>query len=133
MLISLQIKKQKDFSSFCLLKLQLNYNYSPKLSTQVTTSSSEAPDRNLIPSSHSPVPASSASNSPLSPKPELADVQNGITVFPVKSFASIKVFTGHAAIPHHTGYPTKTFSYSSNPSTVAATSSTFLRLSSAYS
>ena len=35
---------------------------------------------------HSPVPAISSKSFPLSPIPEDADVQNGITVFPVKSF-----------------------------------------------
>ena len=39
----------------------------------------------------------------LSPKPELAEVANGITVLPVKSFASTNVSTGHAAIPHQMG------------------------------
>lgn len=34
---------------------------------------------------------------------ELAEVQKGTTALPVKSFASIKPFTGHAAIPHHMG------------------------------
>lgn len=38
---------------------------------------------------------------PLSPKPELEEVQKGTTVFPVKSFAFTKLSTGHAAIPHH--------------------------------
>ena len=32
--------------------------------------------------------------------PDDEDVQNGITVFPVKSLASTNVSTGHAAIPH---------------------------------
>ena len=39
-------------------------------------------------------------------RPELTDVQKGMTVFPVKSLASTKVLTGHVAIPHHTGYLT---------------------------
>lgn len=52
---------------------------------------------------HSPVPAILASSSPLSPKSELAEVQNGITVFPVKSLVSINASTGHAAIPHQIG------------------------------
>ena len=42
--------------------------------------------------------------------PEDADVQNGITVFPLKSLASTNVFTGQAAIPHHIGYPIITVS-----------------------
>ena len=57
-----------------------------------------------MPSSQFPVPAASFNNVPLSPNPELEDVQNGITVFPVKSFASINVLTDHAAMPHHIGY-----------------------------
>lgn len=60
-------------------------------------------EENLIPSSQFPVPAASFSSSPLSPKPELTDVQNGITVFPVKSFALINPSTGHAAMPHQIG------------------------------
>jgi len=35
--------------------------------------------------------------------PEEAAVQNGITAFPVKSFASTNPSTGHAAIPHQIG------------------------------
>ena len=66
------------------------FNYNPRLSTQATTSSSEALDWNLCPSCQSPVPAMSASNSPLSPIPEDAEVQNGMTVFPVKSLSSTK-------------------------------------------
>ena len=37
------------------------------------------------------------------PVKALADVQNGITVFPVKSLAFTKVLTGQAAIPHQMG------------------------------
>ena len=79
-------------------------NYSPKLSTQSTTSASSTPDRNLMPSCQSPVPARSASRVPLSPIPDEEEVQNGITVLPVKSLFSTNVSTGHAAMPHQIGY-----------------------------
>jgi len=49
------------------------------------------------------VPAFWASSLPLLPSPELEDVAKGITVFPVKSFASINLSTGQAAIPHQIG------------------------------
>lgn len=67
-------------------------------------SSSPALDENRFPSSQLPVPAMSANSLLLSPSPELAEVQKGITVLSVKSFASINPFTGHAAIPHQIGY-----------------------------
>lgn len=74
-----------------------------RLSSHSCTSPSLTLERKRIPSCQSPVPASSASSCPLSPKPELAEVANGITVLPVKSFASTNVSTGHAAIPHQMG------------------------------
>lgn len=74
-----------------------------RVSIQDATSSLLAPELNLFPSCQSPVPAISASNLPLSPSSEDADVQNGITVLPVKSLELINVFTGHAAIPHQIG------------------------------
>ena len=79
-------------------------NYSPRPSTQDATSSSLTPDRNLCPSCQFPVPAISARSCPLSPMPEEAEVQKGITVLPVKSLFSTKESTGHAAIPHQMGY-----------------------------
>ena len=63
-----------------------------------------------MPSSQFPVLAASSKSLPLSPNPELEEVQKGITVFPVKSLFSINVLTGHAAIPHQIGYPIKTLS-----------------------
>lgn len=42
---------------------------------------------------------------PLFPRPLDAEVQNGITVLPLKSLALTKVFTGQATIPHQIGYP----------------------------
>ena len=78
-------------------------SYRPRLSTQAWISSCETLEEKRCPSSQFPVPAISASSCPLSPRPELADVQKGITVFPVKSFASIKPSTGQAAIPHQMG------------------------------
>ena len=74
-------------SRIMLFQVQL-FNYNPKLSAQATTSSSESLDRNLSPSNQLPVPAISSNSRPLSPIPEDADVQNGITVFPVKSLFS---------------------------------------------
>lgn len=71
--------------------------------THSRTMLSEAPDLNRIPVCQFPVPAISSSNSPLCPKTELDEVQNGITVFPVKSFDVINLFTGHEAIPHQIG------------------------------
>ena len=73
-------------------------------------SESDGLDLKRCPSCQFPVPASCASKSPLCPKPDEEDVQNGITVFPVKSFSFTKVSTGHAAIPHHIGYPIITVS-----------------------
>ena len=61
----------------------------------------------------SPVPARSASRVPLSPIPDEEEVQNGITVLPVKSLFSTKLSTGHAAMPHQIGYPINTVSYES--------------------
>jgi hypothetical protein len=69
------------------------------------TSLSDAPDKKRIPSCQSPVPASSAKRVPLSPSPEDDEVQHGITVLPVKSFAFTKPSTVHAAMPHQIGYP----------------------------
>ena len=57
-----------------------------------------------MPSFHSPFFAMALSCLSLSPIPELAEVQNGITVLPVKSFTLTNPFTGHAAIPHQMGY-----------------------------
>ena len=79
-------------------------SYSPSPFTHSCTSASSAPERNLSPSCQSPVPAISSNSCPLSPIPEDADVQNGITVFPVKSLFSTKLSTGHAAMPHQIGY-----------------------------
>ena len=41
---------------------------------------------------------------PLSPISNEEEVQNGITVLPVKSLESAKVSTSHAALPRQTGY-----------------------------
>ena len=53
-------------------------------------------DENLCPSCQVPVLAISANNLPLLPRPLDVDVQNGITVFPVKSLSKIKLFTGQS-------------------------------------
>lgn len=60
-------------------------------------------DENLCPSNHVPVLAISFKSFPLSPNELDAEVQNGITVFPVKSFSNTKLFTGQADIPHQIG------------------------------
>ena len=78
--------------------------------THSLTLLSDAPDENLRPSCQSPVPTISASSFPLCPIPDEADVQNGITVFPVKSLAFTNPSTLQAAIPHQIGYPINTVS-----------------------
>ena len=80
------------------------------LSVNSFISASDGFSLNLCPSCQFPPFASSASKSPLLPKPDDAEVQNGITVFPLKSFAFTNVSTGHAAIPHQIGYPINTVS-----------------------
>ena len=89
------------------IKLTLIYF---KLSVHSLISESDGLALKRCPSNQFPELASSASNSPLLPKPDDVDVQNGITVFPLKSFALTNVSTGHAAIPHHIGYPINTVS-----------------------
>ncbi len=81
-----------------VLQLALNFIYF-MLSVQELISESDGFDLKRCPSNQFPPLASSASNSPLCPKPDDDDVQNGITVFPLKSFALTNVSTGHAAIP----------------------------------
>ena len=63
-----------------------------KLPNHSVISDSDAQLRKRSPSSQLPVPASSLSSSPLCPRPEDVEVQNGITVLPVKSFAFTKPF-----------------------------------------
>ena len=72
-------------------------------SSHACTSASLTPERNRWPSSQVPVPAASARSWPLSPKPELEEVQKGITVLSVKSLAATKLLTGQAAMPHQMG------------------------------
>ena len=74
-----------------------------KPSTHWTTCCWEAPEENRWPVRQSPVPAIWASSSPLWPKPELDEVQKGMTVLPVKSLFFTKSFTGQAAMPHQMG------------------------------
>lgn len=71
--------------------------------TQSLTVCSDGDDENRLPSRHVPPFAAFSSRLPLSPSPELADVQNGITVFPLKSFLLTKLLAGHAAMPHQMG------------------------------
>lgn len=78
--------------------------YNPRLSIHELISDSDAPPWNRSPSFQSPVPVISSRRLPLSPIPEVAAVQNGMTVFPVKSFSFTKLSTGHAAIPHQIFY-----------------------------
>ena len=56
-----------------------------------------------FPSSQSPVPAIFSRFVPLLPIPELADVQNRTTFFPVKLLLLMKLFTIHGASPHRIG------------------------------
>ena len=77
--------------------------YNPRLSIHELISDSDAPPWNRSPSFQSPVPVISSRRLPLSPIPDEAAVQNGMTVFPVKSLSFTKLSTGHAAIPHQ-GY-----------------------------
>ncbi|MDY3689560.1 MAG: hypothetical protein SO032_03670 [Bifidobacterium pseudolongum] len=62
-----------------------------------------ADELNRWPSFQSPVVASLASSLALDPSGELTDVQNGITVLPLKSLPCTKLFTGHTASPHQIG------------------------------
>ena len=81
--------------------LQINPTYN-LLSIHSCISESDAPELNLCPSFQFPELASSCSNFPLWPKLDEAEVQNGITVLPVKSLSLTKVSTGQTAIPHYT-------------------------------
>lgn len=83
--------------------LPLFIQYYFRLSVHSLISESDGLELKRCPSSQFPEPAASASNSPLCPKLDEADVQNGITVFPSKLFASTNVFTGQAATPHQIG------------------------------
>ena len=86
------------------MKTCAGYPYFSDLSfSHSATVLSDALDGNLLPESQLPEPAACLSSSPLFPMPELEEVQNGMTVFPAKSFAFIKPSTGHAAIPHQMG------------------------------
>ncbi|WCA41034.1 hypothetical protein PGB23_00895 [Bifidobacterium pseudolongum subsp. pseudolongum] len=71
--------------------------------TQSSTVCVFADELNRWPSFQSPVVASLASSLALDPSGELTDVQNGITVLPLKSLPCTKLFTGHAASPHQIG------------------------------
>ena len=71
--------------------------------TQSVISPSEARDENRLPSVQFPESAASAKSLSLFPMPELDEVQNGITVFPEKSFALMNVLIGQAAMPHQIG------------------------------
>lgn len=73
------------------------------LSVNSLISLSDGLDENLCPVSHLPPLASFSNSFPLLPISEEADVQKGITVLLVKSFALTNVFTGQAAIPHQIG------------------------------
>ena len=97
----LHAEKTSD-TTFNIVAITIHFlqRYPSRLSTQAVTSLSLTPERKRLPSCQSPVPAFWASSLPLLPSPELEDVAKGITVFPVKSFASINLSTGQAAIPH---------------------------------
>ena len=89
------------------------------LSIQSLISLSVGLDLKRYPSSQFPPFASFSSIFPLCPKPDDDEVQNGITLFPLKSFVFTNVSTGHAAIPHQIGYPINIVLYSSQLSTVS--------------
>ena len=71
--------------------------------TQLAMSASLLPRLNRWPSSQVPASTNSASSSPLWPMPEETEVQNGMTVLPVKSLTATKLLMGHAAMPHQMG------------------------------
>lgn len=75
----------------------------PRPLAHSVTSASETLEANRVPVCQSPVPAISASSSPLSPRPELEEARKGITVLPVKSLFFTKSLTGQAAMPHQMG------------------------------
>lgn len=81
-----------------------------KLSVHDFISELDAPELKRCPSIQLPVFAFLASKSPLLPKPLDAEVQKGITVFPLKLFSLTKLSTGQAAIPHQIGQPINTVS-----------------------
>ena len=80
------------------------------LLVNIFISESDALDENLWPFFQLPVLVKFSSNLPLFPKLDDADVQNGITVLPVKLLSFTKLSTGQAAIPHQIGYPINTVS-----------------------
>ena len=68
-------------------------------------------DANLVPDTQfPPFFASSASSFALLPTPLLPEVQNGITLLPVKSWLSTKVQRILGAFANQMGYPMKTVS-----------------------
>src|SRR5699024_9631984 len=91
-----------------LSKASRPYSASPASHSATSLSLAEALKR--IPSCQSPEPASWARFSALLPRPELAEVQNGITRLPEKSLPVTKPLTGQPARPHQMGQPTKTVS-----------------------
>ena len=74
-----------------------------KLSVQSLIVESEGLELKRWPFCQLPPFASFWSFVPLSPKPDEAEVQKGITVLLEKSLALTNVSTGHAAIPHQIG------------------------------
>lgn len=67
------------------------------------TEFSSGNSENRIPSSQFPVPAIFSRLVPLSPSPELVEVQKGTTFFPVKSLFLIKLLTTQEASRHQIG------------------------------
>lgn len=103
---SLFVRQFKPKGYVLLITIHPNifiFFYNPRLSIHELISDSDAPPWNRSPSFQSPVPVISSRRLPLSPIPEVAAVQNGMTLFPVKSFSFTKLSTGHAAIPHQIG------------------------------
>ena len=77
--------------------------YNPSPSTHAATSLAAVPPAKRRPSSHSPVPAIAARSCALEPMGDEPDVQNGMTVLPVKSLPATKLSIAHEALPHQMG------------------------------
>lgn len=66
-------------------------------------SEAAASEANRIPVRQVPPFAAAAKSAALLPNADDAEVQNGITVLPAKSFCRTNDLTGHAAPPHQIG------------------------------
>ena len=70
---------------------------------QSCSSASDMPRVRRVEARNVPVPASSPRASPVRPGPLLPEVQNGITVMPVKSWLSTKVERMRGESPYQMG------------------------------